>query len=99
MARPVLGNAMEYACETGVLPFNPLKKVKWTKPRTLRTIDPRVVINSDQARQFLAAVASQGTRGQRLAAFFGCLYYGALRPEEAIDLRRDENLISLPATG
>jgi len=95
----VLGNAMEYACETGVLPFNPLKKVKWTKPRTLRTIDPRVVINSDQARQFLAAVASQGARGQRLAAFFGCLYYGALRPEEAIDLRRDENLISLPATG
>jgi integrase len=97
--RTVLGNAMEYACEIGVLPSNPLKKVKWTKPRTLRTVDPRVVINSDQARQFLAAVASQGARGQRLAAFFGCLYYGALRPEEAIDLRRDENLISLPATG
>lgn len=49
---------------------------------------PRVVINSDQARHFLAAVACQGPRGQRLAAFFGCLYYGALRPEEAIDLRR-----------
>jgi integrase len=97
--RTVLGNAMEYACEIGVLPSSPLKKVKWTKPRTLRTVDPRVVINSDQARQFLAAVASQGPRGQRLAAFFGCLYYAALRPEEAIDLRRDENLISLPATG
>src|SRR5215475_3543900 len=51
------------------------------------------------SRQFLAAVASQGPRGQRLAAFFGCLYYAALRPEEAIDRRRDENLISLPATG
>jgi integrase len=71
----------------------------WTKARTLRTVDPRVVINSDQARQFLAAVASQGPRAQRLAAFFGCLYYAALRPEEAIDLRRDENLISLPMTG
>jgi CheY-like chemotaxis protein len=32
-----------------------------------------------------------------LAAFFGCLYYAALRPEEAVALRRD-NLI-LPARG
>jgi integrase len=97
--RMVLGNAMDYACETGALPSNPLKRVKWTKPRTLRTVDPAVVINSGQARRFLAAVASQGPRGERLKAFFGCLYYAALRPEEAIDLRREENLISLPERG
>lgn len=41
--RMVLGNAMEYACEIGELPSNPLKRVKWTKPRTLRTVDPDVV--------------------------------------------------------
>jgi hypothetical protein len=29
-----------------------------------------------------------------MVAFFGCLYYAALRPEEAVDLRRD-NLASL----
>jgi integrase len=97
--RMVLGNAMEYACEIGGLPSNPLKRVKWTKPRTLRTVDPRVVINSSQARRFLAAVGSRGPRGERLKAFFGCMYYAALRPEEAIDLRRDENLISLPERG
>ena len=97
--RMVLGNAMDYACEIGELPSNPLKRVKWTKPRTLRTVDPAVVINSGQARRFLTAVGSQGPRGERLTAFFGCMYYAALRPEEAIDLRREENLISLPEHG
>ena len=33
-----------------------------------------------------------------MVAFFGCLYYAALRPEEAVDLRRD-NLASLPVHG
>jgi len=33
-----------------------------------------------------------------MVAFFGCMYYGALRPEEATDLR-DANLISLPDHG
>jgi integrase len=96
--RMVLGNAMDYAYEIGALTSNPLKRVKWTKPRTLRTVDPAVVINSTQARQILAAVGRQGRRGQRLKAFFGCLYYAGLRPEEAIDLR-PENLISLPEHG
>jgi integrase len=32
-----------------------------------------------------------------LAAFFGCLYYAALRPEEAVALRRDD--LILPARG
>ncbi len=93
--RMVLGNAMEYACVTGALPANPLKTVKWTKPRTLTTVDPRVVINSEQARRFLAAVEANSERGKRMKAFFGCMYYAGLRPEEAVDLRLD-NLVSLP---
>ena len=96
--RMVLGNAMDYACEIGALPSNPLARIKWTKPRTLRTIDPAVVINSTHARRFLTAVGHQGSRGKRTKAFFGCLYYAGLRPEEAIDLR-PENLLSLPETG
>jgi len=93
--RMVLGNAMEYACEIGALPANPLKAVKWTKPRTLTTVDPRVVINAEQARRFFAAVAANSERGRRMKAFFGCMYYAGLRPEEAVDLRR-EHLVSLP---
>jgi site-specific recombinase XerC len=96
--RAVLNNLMQYAVEIGALPANPLKAVKWTRPRTLKTVDPRTVINSDQARRLLAAVSKQGERGERMVAFFGCLYYAALRPEEAVDLRH-ENLASLPDHG
>lgn len=91
----VLGNSMEYACEIDVLPANPLKAVKWTKPRTLTTIDPRAVINGEQARRFFAAVEAHSERGKRMKAFFGSIYHAGLRPEEATDLRID-NLILLP---
>jgi len=96
--RAVVNNLMHYAVEVGALPANPLKAVKWTRPRTLKTVDPRTVVNSDQARRLLAAVGQQDERGERMVAFFGCLYYAALRPEEAVDLRRD-NLASLPDHG
>src|SRR5207245_778205 len=76
----------------------PAQTVRWTRPRTLKTVDPPAVVNGDQARRFLAAVAAQGTRGERMVAFFGCMYYAALRPEEAVDVRRD-NLVSLPDHG
>jgi integrase len=96
--RAVLNNLMQYAVETGVLPANPLKAIKWTRPRTLKTVDPRTVVSGDQARRLLAAVGEQGERGQRMVAFFGCMYYAALRPEEAVELR-PENLASLPDHG
>jgi site-specific recombinase XerD len=96
--RAVLNNLMQYAVEVGALPANPLKAIKWTRPRTLKTVDPRTVVNSDQARRLLAAVGQQGERGQRMVAFFGCMYYAALRPEEAVELR-PENLASLPDHG
>jgi integrase len=96
--RMVVNNAMEYAAELSLLPGNPLTRVKWTRPRTLKTVDPRAVVNSDQARRFLAAVAAQGEVGERLTAFFGCMYYAAMRPEEITDLR-ETNLASLPDEG
>src|SRR5262249_6127162 len=82
-----LGSVMDYACETGVLAINPLKRVKWARPRALKTVDPRIVINVDQAQRLLAAIRAQGSRGERLVAFFACMYYAALRPEETIGLR------------
>jgi integrase len=96
--RMVLGSVMDYAYETGVLATNPVKRVKWAKPRVLKTVDPRIVINVDQAQRLLAAIGAQGSRGERLVAFFACMYYAALRPEEVIDLRRS-HLVSLPAHG
>jgi integrase len=75
-----------------------MHNVKWSRPRTLKSVDPRTVINSDQARRLLGAVRDQKERGGRMVAFFGCMYYAALRPEEAVDLR-PENLVSLPEEG
>ena len=52
----------------------------------------------DQPRpgpRFLAAVEADGERGRHLKAFFACMYYAALRPEEATELRRSS--ITLPA--
>ena len=92
--RMILHNAMEYACETGILTDNPLSHVRWTRPRTTTDVDPRVVINADQAHRFLAAVEADGERGRRLKAFFACMYYAALRPEEATELRRSN--LTLP---
>lgn len=96
--RMVLNNAMEYAREIGALPANPLKAVKWTRPRTLTAVDPRTVINIEQARRFLTSVRKHSGRGERMEAFFGCMYYAALRPEEVVDLRRT-HLVSLPDDG
>lgn len=39
--RIVINNAMEYAREIGALPVNPLKSVRWARPRTLSAVDPR----------------------------------------------------------
>jgi integrase len=58
-------------------------------------VDPSTVINPQQARRFLTAVEAHSERGKRLKAFFACMYYAALRPEEVADLRRS-NLTHLP---
>lgn len=92
--RMVLHNALEYAREIGVISDNPLDFVRWTKPRTTTAVDPRVVVNPDQARRFLAAVERHSDRGRSLKAFFAVMYYAALRPEEAGELRRTQ--LTLP---
>jgi len=61
----------------------------------LSAVDPRTVINPQQARRFLTAVEAHSERGRRLKAFFACMYYAALRPEEVSELRRS-NLTDLP---
>lgn len=96
--RAVFYNALEYAVELGFLSANPVNRINWKAPTVTETLDPRVVVNAQQARALLAAVAAQGEMGRRLVAFFGCMYYAATRPGEAIRLSRD-NLISLPTEG
>ncbi|MGW0058383.1 tyrosine-type recombinase/integrase [Streptosporangium sandarakinum] len=96
--REVLHHLLELAVEQKELPANPLHTVKWTPPKAAATIDPRTVINPEQARALLAAVPAVGrTRGGRLHGMFACMYYAALRPEEAAGLRRQN--CDLPEEG
>lgn len=94
--RTVLHNVMTYAeFERKLITGNPLKSITWTNPRRLKTVDPRCVINASQARRLLTAAGKTSDRGRRLKAFFGCMYYAAMRPEEVTDLRRS-NITDLP---
>jgi integrase len=94
--RAVLFNALDYAVEEGLLPANPLPTLKWTTPRkTTVEIDRRSVVNPVQARTLLNAIRETKRSGRQLYACFACSYFAALRPEEAVNLRRAD--ISLPA--
>lgn len=102
--RAVLHNALEYAVELKLLTKNWLPEVKWTAPKEVKAIDKRVVINPGQAGRLLAAVAEQKIDGQprrssgpMLKAFFGSMYYAALRPEEAAMLSKAD--LQLPESG
>ena len=95
--RGVLVNLAEYAIERKLLTANPITSLAWKAPKSAKGVDKRIVVNPGQARQLLAAVADQKPSGARLVAFFGAMYYAALRPAEATTLRRS-NLI-LPDEG
>ncbi|MEV4583316.1 tyrosine-type recombinase/integrase [Nonomuraea jabiensis] len=96
--RAILHHLLEHAVEQKVFSSNPLDEIKWTAPRAVTVIDPRTVVNPAQARQLLAALSKVGRkRGARLQALFACIYYAALRPEEAADLRLRN--CTLPETG
>ena len=86
--------ALGYAVELGLLPANTVEKVQWRAPRAAVAISPATVASPAQVRAILAQVWRVRPE---LTAFFGCLYYAALRPEEAVALRRAD--VTLPARG
>ena len=92
--RAVFHGALGYAVELGLLPANPVGLVRWRAPRAAVAVSPATVPSPAQVGVILAEVARIRPE---LAAFFGCLYYAALRPEEAVALRRDD--LILPAHG
>lgn len=83
--RRIFGSVVGYAVERGLLASNPIGPLKWTAPRSTSVIDRRSVANPVQVRTLLKAVREQ-PNGLRLVAYFGCLYYAGMRPEEASSL-------------
>ncbi|MFI8179257.1 tyrosine-type recombinase/integrase [Actinacidiphila glaucinigra] len=99
--RRTLVNAMHYAVDLGEFSANPLAGVRWQKPKVSSEVDPRVVANPHQARSLLCAVSYVGgfrrARGRRLVGLFAAMYFGGLRPAEAVGLAETD--LTLPATG
>ncbi|MFC6018435.1 tyrosine-type recombinase/integrase [Plantactinospora solaniradicis] len=102
--RSVFYNVLQYAVELEALEFNPVDKlrVRSTRKKVAVVIDRRVVVNPRQAEELLTALSYVGQRGrfrrgERLVAFFACMYFGALRPSEALALREQD--CHLPAKG
>ncbi len=92
--RSVFYNALQYAVELELLEFNPVDKLRvhTRRSRVVGVVDRRVVVAPDQARELLAAVSYVGRRGRgdRLRAFYACMYFAALRPSEALGLRESD---------
>ena len=82
--RAIFYNCLGYAAELGLLQANPLDRISWRPPRASCAVDPRSAASPAQVRAILAEVARIRPE---LTAFFGCLYYAALRPAEAVALR------------
>lgn len=101
--RSVFYNALQYAVELEELEFNPIDKLRVRSQRKrVAVVDRRVVVNQRQALELLIALTYVGQRGkakrgERLVAFFACLYFAALRPGEALGLREQD--CDLPETG
>ena len=95
--RSVFSTSLGYAIELGILDENPIPALKWSPPKTAGTVDRRRVASPMQVRTLLNAVSTQQRTGKRLVAFFGCLYYAAMRPEEAAALRKAN--LALPEEG
>lgn len=89
-----VSGCLRYAVELGLLESHPFSRVQWSTPKSVDTVDRRVVVNPDQARALLAAVDDIDAP---LTAFFGCMYYAALRPAEALYLRHTD--CTLPENG
>ena len=97
--RKILNALVEYAVEKKILDCNPIRALNWQPPTSVRTrpvpsLDKRRVASPMQVRTLLQAVAQQPRSGRRLVAFFACLYFAALRPEEAQALTKPN--LSLP---
>jgi integrase len=84
-----------------VLARNPLDTMRRKSPEVAEKVDRRVVVNPRQAAQLLIGLSYVGgrdrDRGRRLVAMFACMYYAALRPAEAVNLRKADCV--LPETG
>lgn len=83
--RVAFGACLAYAVERGDLARNPLPESSRSGPKTREQVDRRVCVNHRQARRLL----ENGVRpiAPNLVAWYGSMYYAAMRPGEMQELR------------
>ena len=84
--RAVFHNCLSYAVELRMLEANPVDRITWRPPRPSCPVNPRSAASPAEVQAILAEITKIRPE---LTAFFGCLYYAALRPAEAVALRAD----------
>ena len=92
--RAVFHGCLGYAAELGLLEANPLDRITWQPPRSSCSAGPRSAATPAEVQAILAEVTQIRPE---LTAFFGCLYYAALRPAEAVALQASS--CTLPSRG
>lgn len=92
--RAALSAVLNFAVESRYLTHNPLRDVRRKRQLVDDVVDPRVVVNPDQARRLLASIKEIAPD---LHAYFATLYYAAARPAEARNLRPSD--LHLPERG
>ncbi|MFE3458284.1 hypothetical protein ACFXKD_12135 [Nocardiopsis aegyptia] len=102
----ILKAALAYAVGEGLIDMNTITELEASGSCSVHQVDRRCVVNPRQARNLLDKAPEYGYEeterrqgmksGPRLVAFFGSMYYAALRrPEETIKLHKHD--LSLPA--
>ena len=84
--RAVFHDCLSYAVELRMLEANPVDRITWRPPRPSCPVNPRSAASPAEVQAILAEITKIRPE---LTAFFGCLYYAALRPAEAVALRAD----------
>jgi hypothetical protein len=95
--RKIFHSVMEVRGGAATPGCQPAASAEVKAPKTAVAIDRRCVVNPLQARTLLQGVRDHRRVGQRLVAFYACIYYAGLRPEEAASLT--ERHLALPAEG
>ena len=92
--RAVFHGCLGYAAELGLLAASPLDRISWQPPGSRFAAGPQSAATPAEVQTVLAEVSRICPE---LTAFFGCLYYAALRPAEAVALHATS--CALPTSG
>jgi len=83
-SRAACNEVSNTAAEKGDFADTPLNGLRWKAPAVNEEVDPAPFPIRRRFARLLVAVAQQLGRGPHLEAFYGCMYFAAMRPAEVL---------------